>query len=94
VMGESYRDSLPRIFLVESEFAAALRDAEIGYLRQLLADIESGALTGVEIWRQLHELRAQDLTPAEIDAALAKEFPIFGSLPGPADTGEVPPEAP
>lgn len=91
LMRDSFHDDFPRIFVIESEFAAALRDAEIAYLRKLLADIESGALTGVELWRRLHELRAADLTPAEIDAAIVAEFPIMGQLPSGADTKEAPP---
>jgi hypothetical protein len=80
---ESLLPEFPRIFMIEGEFAAALRDAEIGYLRRLLADISSGALTGVDVWRRLHELRATDLSPAEIDAAMAKEFPA-STRSGPA----------
>ena len=96
-MRESFLPDFPRIFLIEGEFAAALRDAEIEFLRRLLADIESGALTGVDVWRRLHQLRGTQLTPAEIDATIGTEFPVMGHLSGRADakptgSGEVPPE--
>jgi DNA-binding PadR family transcriptional regulator len=50
---------LPRLFWVEAEFGGVLRGAELGYVRQLIADIESGALDGTGWWRDIHE-RADD----------------------------------
>ena len=46
---------LPRLFWVEAEYDVVLREAELGYVRQLIADIESGALDGLEWWRQIHD---------------------------------------
>jgi DNA-binding PadR family transcriptional regulator len=46
---------LPRLFGVEGEYEAVLREAELGYVRRLIADIESGALDGIEWWRAIHE---------------------------------------
>ena len=31
-----------------------LREAELDYVRQLIADIASGALDGIEWWRDIH----------------------------------------
>jgi DNA-binding PadR family transcriptional regulator len=45
---------LPRLFWVEAEFGTALREAELGYVRRLIRDIESGSLEGLEWWRDLH----------------------------------------
>jgi len=45
---------LPRLFWVEGEFDVVLRQAELGYVRQLIADIESGALDGTGWWREMH----------------------------------------
>lgn len=45
---------LPRLFWVEAEFDKVLREAELGYVRQLIADIESGALDGTSWWREMH----------------------------------------
>jgi DNA-binding PadR family transcriptional regulator len=46
---------LPRLLWVEGQFAAALRQAELDYVRQLIRDIESGALDGTKWWREIHE---------------------------------------
>jgi DNA-binding PadR family transcriptional regulator len=53
---------LPRLFWVEGEFGMVLREAELGYVRQLTADIESGALDGAGWWREMHE-RPDDQPP-------------------------------
>jgi DNA-binding PadR family transcriptional regulator len=53
---------LPRLFWVEAEFDMVLREAELGYVRQLIADIESGALDGAAWWREIHE-RPDDEPP-------------------------------
>jgi DNA-binding PadR family transcriptional regulator len=47
-------DGLPRLLLVELEYAIAMRDAELAYTRALAREIASGALEGVELWRTLH----------------------------------------
>jgi DNA-binding PadR family transcriptional regulator len=47
-------DGLPRLYLVELEYAIAMRDAELAYTRALTGEIASGALGGVELWRGLH----------------------------------------
>jgi len=46
---------LPRLLWVEAEFEIVLREAELGYVRRLIRDIESGALSGIDWWRELHE---------------------------------------
>jgi DNA-binding PadR family transcriptional regulator len=45
---------LPRLLWVEAEYAARMLEAELGYVRQLIADITSGELGGIEWWRALH----------------------------------------
>ncbi len=50
---------IPRLFWVEHEFDMVLREAELGYVRQLTADISSGALDGTAWWREMHA-RADD----------------------------------
>jgi len=45
---------IPRLFWVEHEFDMVLREAELGYVRQLIADISSGALDGTAWWREMH----------------------------------------
>jgi DNA-binding PadR family transcriptional regulator len=50
----AFKAGLPRLFWVEGEYGTALREAELGYVRQLIADIKSGALDGTQWWRELH----------------------------------------
>ncbi|GAA0279953.1 PadR family transcriptional regulator [Cryptosporangium japonicum] len=67
----------PRVFMLENEYEAALRDAEIRFVTGLLRDIEDGTLSGLDGWRRIHELRASGLSPEEIDAKLRQEFPVL-----------------
>ena len=46
---------VPRLFLIESEYRMALREAELNWTRGLIADIASGTLEGMEQWRAFHE---------------------------------------
>jgi DNA-binding PadR family transcriptional regulator len=46
---------LPRIFSIEGLYRIALIEAELDFVLHLAADIESGALGGVEWWRSVHE---------------------------------------
>jgi DNA-binding PadR family transcriptional regulator len=46
---------LPRVIWVEHEFDAVLREAELGYVRTLIRDIESGGLDGLQWWREIHD---------------------------------------
>ena len=42
---------LPRLFVLETEYVAALHRAELEYVRGLMNDIESGDLSGLKEWR-------------------------------------------
>jgi DNA-binding PadR family transcriptional regulator len=46
---------IPRLFLVEAEYDLVIRDAEAAWVRELLAELESGSFPGVEQWRAYHE---------------------------------------
>lgn len=46
---------VPRLFLIESEYRMALREAELNWTRGLIADIAAGTLEGMERWREFHE---------------------------------------
>lgn len=46
--------SIPRLFLVEGEFAAAMLRAESAWIKGLLAEIASGEFPGMEAWRRYH----------------------------------------
>ena len=49
-----HKHGLPRVVWVEAEYAAVMREAELGYVRTLIRDIESGGLDGIEWWRAIH----------------------------------------
>jgi len=68
-------EGFPRIFMIETEFQLALLNAELGFVRELLHDLKTDSLGGLKFWRRLHELRATEASPAEIDAAIQAEFP-------------------
>jgi DNA-binding PadR family transcriptional regulator len=46
---------LPRLLWLEGQFAVALREAELDFVRQLIRDIQTGALDGAQWWREVHE---------------------------------------
>ena len=46
---------LPRIFLVESEYGLAMKQAETDWVRGLIRELTEGTLEGVEYWRAWHE---------------------------------------
>lgn len=46
---------LPRLFLLENEFALALRAAETDFVRGLLHDLTAGTMDGMDFWRAFHE---------------------------------------
>jgi DNA-binding PadR family transcriptional regulator len=48
------KHGLPRLLWIESEYGVVLREAELDYVRKLIRDIESGALDGLEWWREIH----------------------------------------
>jgi DNA-binding PadR family transcriptional regulator len=48
---------LPRLFLVESEHELMLREAELGWVRKIVEEIEAGALGDLSEWRSLHSER-------------------------------------
>jgi DNA-binding PadR family transcriptional regulator len=46
---------VPRIFLIETEYALAMREAETTWVRALLGQITEGTLPGLAEWRAFHE---------------------------------------
>jgi DNA-binding PadR family transcriptional regulator len=43
-----------RIFLLESEYALAMSEAELTWIRSLLAELAAGTLPGLAEWREYH----------------------------------------
>ena len=48
------RLGLPRLFLIESEHELVLREAELGWVRDLAGEIRAGTLGGIGGWRSFH----------------------------------------
>ncbi|HKB30474.1 MAG TPA: PadR family transcriptional regulator [Streptosporangiaceae bacterium] len=61
-------EQVPRLFLIEGEYLAAMRRAEATWVRALLTEIAEGAMPEVEQWREFHETGRM---PAEIGDLLA-----------------------
>jgi DNA-binding PadR family transcriptional regulator len=49
------RSLMPRMFLVEVEYAIAMAEAEERWVRSFLGELTSGAMPGIEAWRHYHE---------------------------------------
>jgi hypothetical protein len=47
---------LPRVFLIEAEYALAMREAEAVWVRSLLKELAEGTLSGAAEWREYHEI--------------------------------------
>jgi hypothetical protein len=54
MLAVSHDEGVPRVFLVESEYALAMREAEAAWVRSLRTEIAEGTLTGVAEWREYH----------------------------------------
>src|SRR5438093_382832 len=48
------RDNVPRLFVIEAEYRLHLLKSELGWIRKLRADIASGDLEGIALWREWH----------------------------------------
>ncbi|MBF6171743.1 PadR family transcriptional regulator [Nocardia blacklockiae] len=57
------RATLPRLFLVESEFQLAMLEAEARWTAGLRDELASGAFPDVAVWRRMH---ADGIDPAEV----------------------------
>jgi DNA-binding PadR family transcriptional regulator len=56
---------LPRVFLVEAEYALAMRQAEADWIRSLLSEMADGTLSGIDGWREFH--RTGQLPPEYVE---------------------------
>ncbi|MFG2058874.1 PadR family transcriptional regulator [Micromonospora sp. NPDC048930] len=54
---------VPRLFLVESEYDLTIREAEVAWIRSLLAEFTSGSYPGLDEWRAYHEAGAPEPGP-------------------------------
>jgi DNA-binding PadR family transcriptional regulator len=63
LLGMTEEYNLPRLFWIEGEYRGVLKRAERDWVAALIDDIESGALEGVNLWREFHATRAPMATP-------------------------------
>lgn len=52
---EKLYETLPRLFLVETEYQAHMVEAQAEWVRGLLQELRDGSLPGVQAWRTFHE---------------------------------------
>jgi DNA-binding PadR family transcriptional regulator len=74
VLSQAAAVGFPRLFAIEHEFEIALLRTEIAFVAELVGQLKSEGFAGLALWRGLHELRDQGLSPDEIDARFATEF--------------------
>ncbi|MEU2613557.1 PadR family transcriptional regulator [Micromonospora sp. NPDC007271] len=55
--------TVPRLFLVESEYDLAIQEAEAAWIRGLLAEFSSGSYPGLDEWRAFHETGTSPAEP-------------------------------
>ncbi|KAA1422403.1 PadR family transcriptional regulator [Mumia zhuanghuii] len=73
-------DGFPRLFVVESDYQQALRDAEHRFVTELLAELEDGTFGGLAVWQRMHELRDEGLSPEQTQRTLLAEFPELEAM--------------
>ena len=58
---------VPRLFLLEDEYALALQQAEADWVRGLLGELEGGTLPGLDAWRAQHAgaTATEEVTPEQ-----------------------------
>ena len=52
---DEHRVTIPRLFLIETEYHLAMSEAEAAWVRGLLREIDDGTLPGIDQWRLFHE---------------------------------------
>lgn len=73
-------DGFPRLFVVESDYQQALRDAETAFVTGLVDELRDGTFDGLPVWRRMHELRDQGLAPDALQQVLRQEFPELEAM--------------
>ncbi len=72
---ELWTQRLPRIVLIEAEYQLAMRQAQAGWVRGLLLEIVQGTLSGMEMWRQIHETGEMPAQMKELDDLALRGWP-------------------
>jgi DNA-binding PadR family transcriptional regulator len=77
VRASAESSGLPRLFLIEDEYAEAMDEAELEWVHRLIKDIEGGSLEGVEEWRSWHGnlVAGHPSEAAQLHAGVTDESP-------------------
>jgi DNA-binding PadR family transcriptional regulator len=62
-----WSERLPRVLLVESEYQLAMRKAQADWVRGLITEITEGTISGMDLWRQIHETGEMPAQMKELD---------------------------
>jgi DNA-binding PadR family transcriptional regulator len=54
ILASSRDAGVARVFLIETEYALAMREAEVAWVRSLRTELADGSMTGVAEWREYH----------------------------------------
>ena len=57
---EKAMETVPRLFLVESEYKLAMAQAEADWTRSLLTELVDGTMPSMDLWRQYHQETEED----------------------------------
>lgn len=82
------RGELPRVFIVETEFALHMVEAEARWVRGLVAEIKEGTLSGADGWREFHETGEAPQQWAELDERTRGSWAADRAGEGAEATGE------
>lgn len=78
---EGLRSSIPadfpELFLIEGDYAEALRRAETTFVADLVQKLEQGTLGGTKMWQRIHELRDAGHTGDDLQRRLQDEYGDF-----------------
>lgn len=58
---EQYIGHVPRLFLLEEEYELAVRDAEVAWVRSLLAEFEDGSFPDLAQWQAINAQQAAEI---------------------------------
>jgi DNA-binding PadR family transcriptional regulator len=79
ILQAASRAGLPRLFLIESEYDLAMREAELAWVRDLVAQFGDGSFPGLELWRHWPETGARPEIEVDFsDSGTGHEAPTEG----------------
>jgi len=78
-MLEQLSTTLPRLFLVETEFALHQDEAEAEWLRGFLKELADGTLPGLDGWRDWHTAGATPAEWAELPERVRRHHPEYAA---------------